>query len=171
MKRLPFPGDGREAVPVGPAARATTRCGMSSRAIYAEYLAEIRERVCGPCPQRVSGQPPLRPQCRRCGVELQLARLVTAIREAGDALSELDPAPDRRLVCAHCVCQGRADCPCPAGLVPARLVRAVKAVEERRRQRGVVLRWLARQPHRQPAPIAELIEAYEAATGTCVGCD
>jgi len=144
---------------------------MFSRTHFAEYLAEVREQVCERCPQRVLSQPPFRPQCRRCGVELQLPQLVMSICEAGDELSEFDPSPDRLKVCAQCVCQGRGDCPCPAGLLPALLVRAVKAVEERRRQRGLVLRWLARQPRRRPAPVAQLVEAYEAATGTCVGCD
>jgi hypothetical protein len=144
---------------------------MFSRAHYAEYLAEIREQVCERCPQRVPGQPPCRPQCRHCGVEIQLPQLVTSICEAGDELSELDPSPDRQKVCAHCVCLGRGDCPCPAGLLSALLVRAVRAVEERRRQRQLVDRCLARQPRRRSLPIAELIGAYEAATGTCVGCD
>ena len=144
---------------------------MLSRAQYAEYLAEVREQVCDRCPQRVPGQPPYRPQCRRCGVELQLPQLVTAIGEAGDELSEFDPAPDRQKVCAQCVCRDRADCPCPAGLLPALLVRAVRAVEERRRQRDLVRRRLARPRRPRPTAMAELVRAYEAATGTCVGCD
>ena len=144
---------------------------MYSRAHYAEYLAEVREQVCEHCPQRVPDRPPFRPQCRRCGVELQLPQLVMSICEAGDELSEFDPSPDRQKVCAQCVCLGRGDCPCPAGLVPALLVKAVKAVEERRSQRNLVRRWAARLPHRRPAPTARLIEAYEVATGTCVGCD
>jgi hypothetical protein len=142
---------------------------MLSRAQYAEFLAEIREQVCEHCPQRVSGQPPYRPQCRACGVELQLPQLVNSIREAGDRLSEFDPCPDRQQVCAQCVCLDRAGCPCPAGLLSQMVVRAVLAVEERVRQRNLVRRRLEPPPRR--VSVAALIEAYEAATGTCVGCD
>jgi hypothetical protein len=96
---------------------------------------------------------------------------VTSICEAGDELSEFDPAPDRQKVCAQCVCRERVDCPCPAGLLPALLVRAVRAVEERRRQRDLVRRRLARQRRPPPSAMAALVQAYEAATRTCVGCD
>ncbi len=144
---------------------------MLARAGYAEYLAEIRERVCEYCPERVPGLPPYRPQCRHCGVQLQLAQLVNSIRDAGDQLSELDPCPERQTVCAQCVCQGRGDCPCPAGRMPARLVRAVLAVEERCRQRELVRSRLAHRPRPQRFSLAELIQTYEQTTGTCVGCD
>jgi hypothetical protein len=144
---------------------------MLSRAVYAEYLAEIRERVCEHCPARVPGQPPYRPQCRHCGVQLQLPQLVNSIRDAGDALSELDPRPERDLVCAQCVCQGRGECPCPAGLMPARLVRAVLAVEERRRQRDLVRCRLDHEARPRRVSLVPLIQTYELRTGTCVGCD
>jgi hypothetical protein len=144
---------------------------MFSRALYAEYLAEVREQVCDHCPQRIPGEPPARPACRRCGVELQLPQLVESIREAGDGLSAFDPAPDRRQVCAACVCLDGGLCPCPAGLLSALVVRAVKAVEERRSQRDLLRRRLARPARAERAPVAALTRAYEAATGTCVGCD
>jgi hypothetical protein len=143
---------------------------MFSRAQYAEYLAEIRERVCEHCPARVPGQPPYRPQCRHCGVQLQLPQLVNSIRDAGDGLSEFDASPDRQTVCAQCVCLGRGDCPCAAGLLSGLLVRAVRSVEERRRQRDLVRHRLARQCRRR-VPMAGLIQAYELATGTWTGCD
>jgi hypothetical protein len=144
---------------------------MLSRAMYAEYLAEVRERVCEHCPQREAGEPPAGPSCRRCGVELQLPQLVESIREAGDGLSEFDPAPDRRTVCAECVCLGGGLCPCRAGLLPTLLVRAVRAVEERRAQRDLLRRLLARPTRGERVSAAAMRRAYEAATGTCVGCD
>jgi hypothetical protein len=144
---------------------------MLSRAQYAEYLTEIREQVCDHCPQRVPGQPPFRPQCRRCGIELQLPQLVNSICAAGDGLSERDPRPERHMVCAQCVCLDRGDCPCPASLVASLLVRAVQTVEERRRQRSLLRRRLPQPQRRRPVPIVAMIQAYEAATGTCLGCD
>jgi hypothetical protein len=144
---------------------------MLSRSLYAEYVTEFREQVCEACPERVPGQPPYRPACRRCGVELQLPQLVESIREAGGELSERDRAPDRKKVCARCACLDSARCPCPAGPLAALLLRAVRAVEERRAQRDLLRRWLARQARATRAPAADLIRAYEAATGTCVGCD
>jgi len=158
-------------VPTGPRAWLTKGSCMLSRAQYAEYLTEVREQVCDHCPERTPEQPPYRPACRRCGVELQLPLLVESIREAGDELSELDPAPDREKVCAQCVCLGGGICPCPVGLLPALLLRAVRAVEERRSQRDLLRRRLARQTRREQVPVEELTRAYEAATGTCVGCD
>jgi hypothetical protein len=144
---------------------------MLSRAQYAEYLAEIREQVCDHCPQRVPGQPPFRPPCWQCGVELQFPQLVKSICEAGDALSELDPCPERQTVCAQCVCLGRCESPCPVGLLAARLVRAVRSVEERRQQRELLHRRLVQHCRARRAYMAGLIQAYELTTGTCVGCD
>jgi hypothetical protein len=142
---------------------------MLSRALYAEYMTEVRERVCAHCPERTPGQPPYRPACRRCGVELQLPQLVESIRDTD--LSEIDPAPDRRMICARCACLDTANCPCAAGPLAVLVLRAVRAVEERRAQRDLLRRRLARPMRTVWAPVAEMIRAYEAATETCVGCD
>jgi hypothetical protein len=144
---------------------------MLSRALYAEYLAEVREQVCGHCPERMPGRSPFQPACRRCGVELQLPQLVESIRGADNELSEFDAAPDRQKVCAGCVCLNGGNCPCPAGMLTAPVVRAVRAVEERRAQHDLVRRWLARPAREGRGRVEELTRAYEAATGTCVGCD
>jgi hypothetical protein len=83
--------------------------------------------------------------CWDCVVKQQLGRLVEAIHDA-DAM--LDPA-----VFAH-------------------LVRAVHSVDERHVQWEVVRRHVDHTPRRrQRVPVAAMIQAYEATTGTCIGCD
>ena len=144
---------------------------MRARAEYAEYLAEVRERVCSRCAERVPGHPPLTPACRRCGVELQLPQLVQSIHEAESELPEFGPLPDRRLVCARCICLDGGRCPCAAASWTDLLVQAVRAVDERHEQRDVLKRYLARQPRPARVPIVQMIEAYEAATQTCISCD
>jgi hypothetical protein len=144
---------------------------MRVRAQYAEYLAEVREQVCGHCPERPADRAVFVPACRHCGVELQLPRIVESIHDAGDTLAEFDPSPDRHLVCARCHCLDGGLCPCPAGGLATAVVRAVKSVDERREQWAWVRRRIPRPARVDHAPAAALIEAYEAATGTLVGCD
>jgi hypothetical protein len=144
---------------------------MRVRAQYAEYLTEVREQVCSHCPEQATDQALLVPACRQCGVQLQLPRIVESIHDADDFLSELDPAPDRHLVCARCHCLDSAACPCPGGQLAARVVRAVKSVDERRAQWTLVRRRLTPPPHVDHAPATAMIQAYEEATGTLVGCD
>jgi hypothetical protein len=143
---------------------------MRTRALYGDYLAEIRTEVCGHCPERVPGRPPLGARCRRCGVELHLAELVESLHEAGSAVVEYGPPPDRRTACALCACLGSAVCPCPVAALIHRVVRAVRAVDEQRSQTAVLRRRLG-PSRRDQAPAAALIRSYEAATGTCVCCD
>jgi hypothetical protein len=144
---------------------------MRVRAKYAEYLAEVREQVCGHCPEQQADQVRFLPVCRHCGVELQLPRIVESIRVAGAGLADFGPAPARRLVCTQCHCLDSVHCPCPAGDLAAMVVRAVHSVDERREQWAWVQRRAPHPAHTDRAPAAALIEAYEAATGTLVGCD
>jgi hypothetical protein len=144
---------------------------MRARVEYAEYLGEVRERVCPRCPERLPDGPPYRPSCRRCGVELQLPHLVESVRAAGGRLSRPGVVPDRREVCATCFCLDGPHCPCPAGFLLALIVRAVQAVDEHREQRELLRRREARLARRERVPVAEMVRAYEEATGTCVGCD
>jgi hypothetical protein len=143
---------------------------MRARAHYAEYLAEVREQVCSHCPETTSDRP-FGLRCRHCGVELQLPQCVESIHDAGDELSELDPAPRRRLVCARCGCLDGGICPCPAGSLTALLIRAIRTVDERRAQRDLLQRRLSMETRPHRVPIADMIRAYEAATGDCVCCD
>lgn len=142
---------------------------MHERMRYAEYLAEAREQVCGHCPERAPDRPPFGRRCRHCGIQLQLPRLVEAIQDA--ELTEYGPDPGRDVVCARCVHLDGPTCPCPAGEMTGPLVRAVKAVDERRAERELMRRRFGRHPRPTRAPIGALIRAYEAATGTGVYCD
>lgn len=143
---------------------------MLLRARYAEYLAEVREQVCSCCPHRAPAGPPYGPECRGCGVELQLPRIVESIRDAGDRLTEYDEEPARELVCAQCHCLGGGCCPCAVAALSALLVRAVFSVEERREQQERLRHGVGRQ-ERVRSYVRELTQAYELATGTLVGCD
>jgi hypothetical protein len=112
---------------------------------YAEYLDEVREQVCGRCPGRDPERYPW-PGCGDCGVELRLSGLVGTIHDA-EGFDGLDPA------------------------LLERLVGAVRSVDERRRQWELVRRRAARPSRKDRVPVAEIIRAYEAETGTCIGCD
>jgi len=60
---------------------------------------------------------------------------------------------------------------CPTGELSARVVRVVAEVEERRAQCEVLRNWLGHMPRPIRVPVAEMIRAYEEATGTWIGCD
>src|SRR3954470_7503836 len=98
----------------------------------AEYLDEVREQICGRCFDRRPG-----PDCGGCGVERWLPELVESVHAAGE-YNDLDPA------------------------LWARVVGAVGAVDERRRQWELVRRRAARRSRKERAPVAEMIQAYEA---------
>jgi len=118
---------------------------MFAVADYAGYLDEVREQVCGRCPERASERHPW-PGGEECRIGLHLPELVESVRDAG----------------------------VPDGLGPARsarLVGAVESVDERRRQWELVRRRAARPPRRRRVAVAALVAAYEAETGRCVGCD
>jgi hypothetical protein len=142
---------------------------MQGRVEYAEYLAEVEAQVCSRCPEREPG--PFRRRCRRCGVRLQLLRIVESIHAAEEQRDEFSSPLDRQTMCGQCTCLGSDCCPCPGGLQAGRLVYAIQSVDERCAQRELVRRRLSRPPRPARIPVAELIRAYEEATGTCVGCD
>jgi hypothetical protein len=84
--------------------------------------------------------------CWDCGVKQQLGQLVESIHDADEVLD--DPA------------------------LFARLVSAVRSVDERHVQWEVVRRHVDHTPRRQQrVPVAAMIQAYETETGTCIGCD
>src|SRR5215468_3444720 len=116
---------------------------MFAVADYVGYLDEVREQVCGRCPEREPERHPW-PGCEGCGIGLHLPELVESVHDAG--------VPDR-------LDRARS----------ARLVGAVRSADERRRQWELVRR-AARPPRRQRVRIAAIIAAYEAETCTCLGC-
>jgi hypothetical protein len=144
---------------------------MRGRAEYREYLAEVQEQVCGRCPERPADPSSFQRACRRCGVRLQLLRLVESIHAAGAEINEFRPGLDRKTMCAQCTCLGCDTCPCPGGRMPARLIWAIRSVDERHEQCDLVRRRLSRPARPEHVPVEEMVRAYEAATGTCVGCD
>ena len=144
---------------------------MRGRAEFAEYLAEVQEQVCGRCPERPADPSAFQRACRRCGVKLQLLRLVESIHAAGEEIDEFRPALDRQTLCAQCTCLGGDTCPCPGGRMPARLVWAIRSVDERHAQRDLVRRRLSLPTRPERVPVGAMIRAYEEATGMCVGCD
>jgi hypothetical protein len=83
--------------------------------------------------------------CWDCGVKGQLGQLVESIHGADEVLD--DPA------------------------LFDRLVRAIRSVDERRVQWEVVRRHADHAPRPVRVPVAAMIQAYEAETGICIGCD
>jgi hypothetical protein len=60
---------------------------------------------------------------------------------------------------------------CPTAELSARVVRVVADMEEQRAQWEVLRNRLAHLPRPARVPVAEMIRAYEEATGTMIGCD
>src|SRR5215470_8083750 len=98
---------------------------------YAEYLDELRDQVCGRCPERDPERYPW-PGCEDHAVEPWLPGSVESIHDA-EGFDELDPA------------------------LLARLVGAVPSLDERRRQGELVLRRAARPSRKDHVPVAGII--------------
>jgi hypothetical protein len=97
------------------------------------YLDEIRRHVCSKCIERPPGGPPCAPLGKRCGIELDLHRLVDQVRTVRNAA--LDPylAVFHDHVCTHCTNQPTNQCPCPLDYLLLLAVEAIEAVDERRK--------------------------------------
>ena len=97
-----------------------------------EYMAEIREQVCGHCIDRPPGGPPCAPLGKQCGIELHLAEIVElAHRTRSHAI---DPYIERfhSDVCAHCANRESHHCPCPLDPLLLLAIEAIETVDERR---------------------------------------
>jgi hypothetical protein len=101
-----------------------------------EYLAELREKVCGHCIVRREGAPPCDLLGVGCGVERHLARLVEICRAVDS--SQMDPYIERLHadICTNCDLRDTAYCPCPLDYLLPLAVAAVETVELRRRERA-----------------------------------
>src|SRR5262245_13545773 len=97
---------------------------MPAEVEYADYLTEIREQVCGHCPEHAPSYPLPGSRCWDCVVEGQLPDLVEAIRDADDPLAEGRGNGPGALVCP----------PSDAG-PQALLAWAVREADEHREQR------------------------------------
>lgn len=93
----------------------------------AEYMAEIRQRVCAHCIERPPGGPPCLPRGKRCGVEVNLRELVDSVHQGWSGW--IDPYIEHfhEGVCAHCANRDTSQCPCALDYL---LELAVEAIEE-----------------------------------------
>jgi hypothetical protein len=135
------------------------------------YLDELRQQVCRRCPERPQGGPPCSALGKECGVELHLAQLIDAIRQVRS--DQIGPYLDhnREEVCAKCAFRGSSGCPCPMDYLSVLVVEAVETVAERREQFEQLRKRLSHQSKGGMSCIAKMCQAYEEATGTCIGCD
>jgi hypothetical protein len=101
-----------------------------------EYLDEVREQVCSRCIERPPGGPPCAPLGKRCGIELNLQRLVDAVHTVHN--DSLDPYIEvfHDDVCEHCANRPTNQCPCPLEYLLLLAVEAIETVDERQRTRA-----------------------------------
>ncbi|HUY33524.1 MAG TPA: hypothetical protein VMV69_12310 [Pirellulales bacterium] len=105
---------------------------MYSDTELAEYLQELREQVCSRCVEKPPGGPPCAPLGKRCGIELDLPRLIDAVH--GVRSSVMDPYIEEfhDRVCTQCVNRNTNQCPCALDCLLLLAVQAIEAVDERR---------------------------------------
>src|ERR1700730_11112354 len=108
------------------------RCVMYEGTDLAEYMAEIREQVCAHCVERPPGGPPCAPKGKRCGIELNLGKLVDVVH--GVRSETIDPYIDKLHddICASCPIRPTNQCPCPLDYLLTLAVRAIETVDQRR---------------------------------------
>jgi hypothetical protein len=106
---------------------------MNAGPDFQEYLEEIRQQVCSRCIERPPGGPPCAPLGKRCGIELNLERLVEAVHTVHS--NSLDPYVEvfHDQVCAHCANRPTSQCPCPLEYLLLLAVEAIETVDDRRR--------------------------------------
>jgi hypothetical protein len=97
-----------------------------------DYLEAIRGRVCTHCIERPPGGPPCAPLGKRCGIELNLARLVDAVHRVHSGM--IDPYIEEfhTEVCTHCSQRLSDQCPCPLEYLLTLAVQAIESVDQRR---------------------------------------
>jgi|ERR1017187_4272537 hypothetical protein len=136
---------------------------MVTQVELGEYLDEIREEVCSQCVERPPGGPPCVPLGKMCGVELHLENLVESIHQVRS--NRIAPYLDhnRHEICEKCAFLHRSVCPCPMDYLAILVVKAVEAVDERRRQRGEAYRAIR---DTEAVTLEEIREAYRQAAGT-----
>ena len=107
---------------------------MHAEPALQEYLDEIRQHVCSRCIERPPGGPPCAPLGKRCGIELNLQRLVDAVHTVRS--NSLDPymVAFHDDVCTHCANEPTNQCPCPLKYLLLLAVEAIETVDERRAQ-------------------------------------
>ena len=105
---------------------------MYSDEQLAEYMMEIREQVCSRCIERPQGGPPCAPLGKRCGIELNLPRLLDAVHSVQSR--SIDPYINslHDQVCAYCSNRPTNQCPCPLEYLLTLAVQAIETVDQRR---------------------------------------
>lgn len=105
---------------------------MNATADLQEYMDEIRTHVCSRCIERPAGGPPCEPLGKRCGIELNLQRLVDAVSNVHN--NAMDPyiAAHHAGVCEYCANRPTDQCPCPLDYLLLLAVEAIENVNERR---------------------------------------
>ena len=93
-------------------------------------MAAIRELVCSRCIERPPGGPPCAPLGKRCGIEVNLERLVEAVHAVDSPAmdSYVDGLHD--VVCPSCQFRTTSQCPCPLESLLPLAVEAIESVEE-----------------------------------------
>jgi hypothetical protein len=107
-----------------------------------DYLFAIREQVCTHCIDRPPGGPPCAPLGKRCGIEVNLARLVDAVHAVRSPAIDPYIAEFHDEVCTHCSFRPTNQCPCPLDHL---LMLAVGAIEDVDQQRAAAWRSGSRQ--------------------------
>ena len=97
-----------------------------------DYLTEIREQVCSRCIERPEGGPPCAPLGKRCGIELNLRRLVDAVHGVHSRSMDEYMRHFHEEVCAQCPALDTDDCPCALKYLLLLAVQAIEEVDGRR---------------------------------------
>lgn len=99
---------------------------------FQEYLDEIRQQVCSRCIERPPGGPPCAPLGKRCGIELNLQRLVEAVGSVHSISMDPYIPVYHDHVCTHCTNRLTSQCPCPLDYLLLLAVEAIETVNDRR---------------------------------------
>jgi hypothetical protein len=106
---------------------------MNATTDYEDYLAEIRNFVCSRCIERPPGGPPCAPLGKRCGIELNLDRLVDAVHTVRSKAIDPYIVAFHDQACSQCIAQPTNQCLCPLHSLLLLAVEAIEAVDERRK--------------------------------------
>lgn len=97
-----------------------------------DYLHAIREQVCTRCIDRPPGGPPCAPLGKRCGIEVNLPRLIDAVHAVRSAAIDPYIAEFHDEVCTHCSYRLTNACPCPLDYLLTLAVQAIEDVDQQR---------------------------------------
>lgn len=105
---------------------------MCNDAELEEYMSAIRQEVCTRCIERPPGGPPCAPLGKRCGIEVNLRRLVDAVHSVHSTQMDEYIEHFHNEVCTYCPNRPTDQCPCPLEYLLLLAVEAIEGVDERR---------------------------------------